>query len=125
MGLRFEIVGLFRFVSNGAESHAAKGLPMNNTKKDQIRFGPSVSPGVLEATIRRQDGEIEIGTVREVQEGQPVQEGHEYLQMEVGDTPDGWHSFDTLYKSGPAQVATPAYRAGYDRIFGKREVGVA
>jgi hypothetical protein len=40
---------------------------------------------------------------------------------------DGWHDIETVYRvsDGPAQVATPAYRAGYDRIFGKKEVGLA
>ena len=32
----------------------------------------------------------------------------------------------TATTTGPAQVATPAYRAGYDRIFGKKQkVGIA
>jgi hypothetical protein len=39
---------------------------------------------------------------------------------------DGWHEVQTLYRNGPAQVATPKYREGYDRIFGKKpDVGLA
>lgn len=44
---------------------------------------------------------------------------------------DGRHMAKTIYKvplaagEGPAQVATPAYRDGYDRVFGKQKVGLA
>jgi hypothetical protein len=63
----------------------------------------------------------------EVKDGQPIPEGAELIQVGAEDG-EGWRDVTTVYKSersGPAQVATPAYREGYDRIFGKQKMGLA
>ena len=60
----------------------------------------------------------------EVKDGQPIPEGAELIQVGAEDS-DGWRDVTTVYKSGPAQVATPAYREGYDRVFGKQKMGLA
>lgn len=95
--------------------------------KSKVRLGPVVAPGVR--AIARQRGEdIEIGMVSKLLDGQPIPEGAEVLHVEAPDCDcGGWQDAETIYGgTGPAQVATPAYREGYDRIFStKREVGLA
>jgi hypothetical protein len=94
--------------------------------KDQIRFGSEIEPG-RGAAIRRHDGGLGVGTFMEVKDGQPIPEGAELIQVGAEDS-DGWRDVTTVYKSersGPAQVATPKYREGHDRIFGKQKMGLA
>ena len=75
--------------------------------------------------MRRSDSGVDFGTFVEMKEGQPIPEGAELIRVGAeGD--DGWRDVTSVYKSGPAQVATPAYREGHDRIFGqKQKVGSA
>src|SRR6185503_9594165 len=78
--------------------------------------------------IRKRDDSLEVGELRSVQEGRPIQgemirltprEEHERLfDVEVvlprPEHPDA-------SRSGPAQVATTAYRRNWEAIFGARE----
>jgi hypothetical protein len=94
-------------------------------KKDQLRLGTDLDGSV--AGVRRRDGNIVgYGVLMPLREGQPLAPGSEIVRVEEYEE-DGWHDIETVYRvsDGPAQVATPAYRAGYDRIFGKKEVGLA
>lgn len=87
--------------------------------KDQIRITP------FGTAIRRNDEEVSYGTFREAKEGQSIPQGAEFIHAGEADA-DGWRDVTSIYKNGPAQVATPQYREGYDRIFGKKQkVGVA
>jgi hypothetical protein len=100
---------------------------MNLKPKDQIRLGSDTDQGHGGA-IRRSNGKIiGFGTFSEVKEGQPIREGAELIRVGAEDD-EGWRDVTTVYeheRSGPAQVATPAYRSGYDRIFSKKqEVGL-
>lgn len=92
--------------------------------KDKIRFGSMISADTCQMTRRQPNGETQIGTAFEVQDGKPIPEGAELLQVDYRPSEE-WHDAETVYRNGPAQVATPAYREGYDRIFGKKEVGLA
>lgn len=98
------------------------------SKKDQIRIGEEVAPNTR-LVERRRDGRTSLGTLTPMKNGQSLLTGAELVKVTLGD--DGeWHDVETLYApeptlSGPPQVATPAYRAGYDRIFGKQKVGLA
>lgn len=92
--------------------------------KSKILIGPVVSPGQRAAVVRREDGTEATGLVRTSQEGRPLSENAECIQVDDCGSQcggEGWHDMTTLYKHGPAQVATPAYRTGYDRIFGGRQ----
>jgi len=107
--------------------------------KDQIQIGPEVSPG-RRIAVRRRGDEVTVGTFGGMKEGRPIPEGAELVRVDPT-CHDGWHDATVLYShsalepepeeveethgSGPAQVATPAYREGYDRIFGKQKVGLA
>lgn len=93
------------------------------TEKDRILVGPD------QRYIRKRadTGKTEIGELHPVQAGRPLVEGQELIRMSAPND-EGWREVDVLYRhsSGPAQVATPAYREGHDRIFGKkREVGLS
>jgi hypothetical protein len=97
-------------------------------EKDELCVGPVCGHGERLA-YRRRDGEIETGVVRELEDGRPLPEGAELVQMNIPPGCDGecggWHSATTVYRNGPAQVATPKYREGYDRVFSKQKVGLA
>lgn len=113
--------------------------------EEEIAFGPEVAPGVRVA-LRRRGDEVREGFVRPMKDGAPIPPGTEVAR--VGDPSCGcegghWHELTPLYKydapnergapaarratsDGPPQVATPAYREGFDRIFGKKApVGLA
>lgn len=102
-------------------------------QKDQVNIGPPIAPGVR-AVARRRGDDITIGTFAEFKEGKPIAEGSEIMHVGAPDD-EGWCDVDSLYRhggearatsDGPPQVATPAYREGYDRIFGKKPaVGLA
>lgn len=98
-------------------------------KKDRILIGDETSPGRRTALrMRTEDPDtLEKGIFIEAKDGQPIPEGAEFIDVAEQDS-DGWRDLDVIYsnKSGPAQVASPAYRAGHDRIFGKaQKVGIA
>ncbi|MGD0675613.1 MAG: hypothetical protein ABSC94_09360 [Polyangiaceae bacterium] len=81
--------------------------------------------------LRARPGRLEAGEVRALQPGQPLTPGGQVVQL----SPHG--QFPNLYdvkveyevkgpqspartpSGGPAQVATPAYRASWDRTFGR------
>jgi len=92
-------------------------------ERDQMRLGPEIEPG-RGAAIRRSDKGVSFGTFVEMKEGQSIPEGAELVHVGAEDD-DGWRDVTSIYKSGPAQVATPAYRDGWSRIFGKQKVGSA
>lgn len=90
--------------------------------KDQLR-------AVAGNVVRRRKGDEEtFGVLAPLEDGRPLPEGAEIVKVALRRDGDDWHDVEVLYRnaSGPAQVATPAYREGYDRIFGKKPtVGVA
>lgn len=89
---------------------------------DEIKIGPEVAPGVR-AAIRRRGDETEPVYFTEHADGAPINPGEEYVRFGKP-ARDGWRPVTSVYKAagdGPAQVATPSYREGYDRIFGKKQ----
>ena len=106
---------------------------MKKQPTDEISIGPEVSPGVHRALRRCGDDVTEVFvTPGHGSDGEPIPPGVELAQLGASscDCGDGhWRSLRSIYKderSGPAQVATPEYREGYDRIFGKKQkVGLA
>jgi len=93
--------------------------------RDEIRFGPEIAPGVRSALRRSPDGTVREVACQQFREGAPLYESSEIADVDPTCN-GGWHKLNVRYKVGPAQVATPAYREGYDRIFGKKQkVGLA
>lgn len=96
------------------------------SKKDEIRVDGQIAPGVYRGTRRDENGERPV-RFSMMKDGDTLipDAGGEILSVSP-DGCDGWHPVQTLYKSGPAQVATPEYRKGWDRIFGgKHTTGLA
>lgn len=93
--------------------------------KDEVNIGPVIAPGVRVARRRNEGGE-ELITLREAVDGAPIGPSTELVQVGT-ECRNGWHTVRSLYGgAGPPQVATEAYREGYDRIFGgKQTVGAA
>jgi hypothetical protein len=94
-------------------------------KEDVLFVHSPVEGGEGYRVIRKREDTIEIGEMRAVQEGKPLQgelvkltprQEHERLfDVEV------MVSRQELGHAGPAQVATDAYRANWEAIFGSRE----
>lgn len=88
---------------------------------DDLLVGDEVSPGVHRALRRVDEREAEEVRFVRVKDGDPIPPGQELIHVGKPGR-DGWRKVTTLYRSGPAQVATPSYRENYDRVFGSREV---
>lgn len=103
-----------------------------------------VAPGVQLGLRHRPDHTLEPGFYVRAVDGKPIPPGGElvFLGAEGRDgrrkIRGGFANASGSRRSagssgegpraagdGPAQVATPAYRDGYDRIFGKQKVGQA
>lgn len=110
-------------------------MAKNATGKTRISLGPVIGPNARLAA-RERDGEISTVIVRKAHDGEPIHDGSELASVENPDCACGhWQDVTPIYggdgegratEGGPAQVATDAYRAGHDRIFGKKPtVGLA
>lgn len=74
---------------------------------------------------RRTDEGEQLVTIQSAKDGMPMPPGSDIADVD-GECRDGWHTATSLYKNGSAQVTTPEYRDGWERIFGgKQNVGVA
>ena len=108
-------------------------MTKKNTKTDRVSLGPVIGPNARLA-MRETDGNVEPIVVRRVLDGEPIYDDTEVAAVENPNCQCGhWQDLNHVYgrearatESGPAQVASEAYRAGHDRIFGKRPtVGLA
>jgi hypothetical protein len=101
----------------------AKDAPV----KDVVLIGPPTSDGAGLHVIRAREERIETGELRAIKEGQPIT--GEIVTLEPRkDNPrvcDVTDSFKpppgtslALAHKGPANVATDAYREGWDEVFG-------
>jgi hypothetical protein len=99
-------------------------------KEDVVFVHSPAEGGEGYRVIRKRDETIEIGEIRAMQEGRPLQgdlvklkprKEHERLfDVEVLATREELKSPAALGRAGPAQVATDTYRANWDAIFGAR-----
>jgi hypothetical protein len=96
---------------------------MNKKPKERIRFLGATGP---DSGVVIKEGTGELANVVRVKDGQPISPGAHLIDIKKPGA-DGWSEIETLFGGdGPAQVATPAYREGYDRIFSKKQkVGLA
>jgi hypothetical protein len=75
--------------------------------------------------LRARPGQLEVGEIRPLRQGQPIASGGEVVRLV--ERPEGPLFYDVKvdYKApaiaarthGPAQVATPAYRDSWERTF--------
>lgn len=94
-------------------------------KKDKIWIGPQDETGQHRAVRDLGDGELQAAHFRVAKNGETVPPGSELVFLDPKQGNDGGYEVVASYKNGPAQVSTPAYRDGYDRIFGKQKTGLA
>ncbi|AKU95402.1 hypothetical protein AKJ09_02066 [Labilithrix luteola] len=95
--------------------------------KDVVLLGPPTSDGNGVHVLRARNERLEAGELRALREGQPIT--GEVVSLEprqdeprICDVRDSWSApKGTVVEAhkGPAQVATSAYRAGWDEIFGQ------
>ena len=101
---------------------------MSDKRKDRIHLVPVGDESDSHIGVRdRGDGNLELGSFRTARTGEAMSEGSELICVGEREGDTDWYDVTASYRhsNGPAQVATPAYRAGYDRIFGKQKVGEA
>jgi len=98
--------------------------------EDVVVLGPELPDARGRLVLRKRGEQIEAGALRPSEEGKPIahelvklspREGEEIYDVEV--LYDGRPKPVEDARSGPAQVATDDYRAGWNRLFGKRRSG--
>jgi hypothetical protein len=113
-----------------AEQPEAPAPEAPPAREDVVFVHSPTESGAGYRVIRKRDDAIEVGELRALQEGRPLhgdlvrlrpREDHERLfDVEVlMEAPRG--AADDAPRSGPAQVATDAYRTNWEAIFGRRE----
>ncbi|MCS6858015.1 MAG: hypothetical protein N2515_02065 [Deltaproteobacteria bacterium] len=96
----------------------------DDDKEDVILPHSPLPDGSAWRVLRKREGRIEIGLLRPPKEGEAIMGEIVRLKQRPG-TP--LYDVEVLYSSefsrkrGPAQVSTPAYREGWERIWGKRK----
>lgn len=93
-----------------------------------LPLGPTEDGGGVKV-LRARDERVEVGEVRPLEEGKPIH--HEVVKLaprkdapwlcdvEVTFAPKSPPGSSSEHK-GPAQVATPAYRDHWDKVFGPK-----
>jgi hypothetical protein len=89
---------------------------------DEITIGPAVADNVHVAVRHTADHEVQAGFVRKIREGESLPDNAFFTECIEGNR----YKCTPVDHVGPTRVATPAYRDGWDRIFGgKQAVGQA
>jgi hypothetical protein len=97
---------------------------------DVVLLGPPTADGGGVHVLRAREERIETGELRALQEGRPIT-GEVVTLTPRKDNPrvcDVTDSYQppamTMAHKGPANVATDAYRDGWDEVFGKKPSSV-
>jgi hypothetical protein len=100
-------------------------------KEDVVFVHGPVEEGDGLRVIRKRNESLEVGEIRPVQQGRPLQgdlvrlkarkESERLFDVEVLASREEIAEKAGRMHAGPAQVATQAYRANWDVIFGTRE----
>lgn len=97
----------------------------SDTKPEgQCAIGPDMGNGQHPVIVVHEGGSVHSGMARAYKEGEPMLPGDSIVEVVPHEHGCGIGSYRTLYAqephSGPAQVATEAYRRGWEAIFGKK-----
>ncbi|MDB4938262.1 MAG: hypothetical protein JWP87_5234 [Labilithrix sp.] len=91
---------------------------------DVVVLGPPTSDGGGVHVLRARDEKLETGELRALQEGRPIT-GEVVTLSPRKDNPRVCDVTDSYrppaLTKGPANVATDAYREGWDEVFGKKK----
>lgn len=87
--------------------------------EDFVVLGPKTEDGRQTVIRHREDHSIELAELRSVEDGKPMPEGAELVQLS-GKGPA--YKVESIYDSrkGPAKVTTGKYRDNYDVVFGNK-----
>ena len=85
--------------------------------EDVLFLGPSLSDGGRPFVRHLPDCTTQIGLARRAKEGEPIYDGALLVEPRQNE-PGVFNVLGTHKTPGPARVATPEYREGWDRIFG-------
>lgn len=85
--------------------------------EDFVVLGPKTEDGRQTAIRHREDHTVELCEVYPVQDGRPISENSEIVQLS-GEGPV--YRVESSTRKGPAKVANRAFRENYDAIFGKK-----
>jgi hypothetical protein len=106
----------------------------DNGGNDFMKVGPDLGEGFRPYVRHKSDCSMETGWVKPHPDGKPIGDADGLIQLEGREDGDVFN-VRTLYervrgdvagdKNGPAMVSSPAYRDGWDRIFGNKTVGQA
>lgn len=106
-----------------------EGDPPPPPKEDVLFVGGPAEGGDGYRVIRKRDDTLEIGEMRAAQEGRPLT--GELVRLKPRAESDRVFDVEVLVsredlggageRTGPAQVATDAYRANWEAIFGPRK----
>jgi hypothetical protein len=99
--------------------------PPKAAAKDVVVLGPPTADGDGIHVLRARDERLEAGELRALEEGKPI--AGELVSLEprkddprVCDVRASWRPpASALKKPGPAQVASQAYRDGWEAVFNK------
>jgi hypothetical protein len=98
---------------------------------DVVLVGPPLGEGGSDgfAVLRRRADQLELGAIRELREGRPI-DGGELVRLKPRREHGRLFDVEVLAElprpggGGPPQVATEAYRTGWEAIFGELEAPV-
>jgi hypothetical protein len=88
---------------------------------DVLRLGPELNDGRGSRIFIRHtaDHRIQSGVLRPAKDGEPLM-GESIFHLEASGAPGEYRVQDLYDGRGPSKVTTPAYRDGWDSIFGHR-----
>ena len=111
-----------------AKDPPAKVGPATSTEKaptDVVLLGPPTADGAGIHVLRAREERLETGELRGLQEGRPITGEIVSLQPRkdnprVCDVKQSYAPPTRASHKGPANVATEAYRDGWDEVFGTK-----
>lgn len=100
---------------------------------DVVQMGPDLGDGSRPFVRHTEDHQVQAGVMRPVVEGKPLAGDGDLVQLEASETPGEYRATtmatikggQVTEHKGPAKVASPAYRDGWDALFGHKTVGQA
>ncbi len=112
--------------ASSASSARARAPAAKEASKDVVLLGPPTADGGGVHVIRARDERIETGELRALQDGRPIVGDIVTLRPReanprVCDVTESYSPKGAqLGHKGPANVASNAYREGWDEIFGEK-----
>jgi len=120
------------------ERMSADGPKAKDDKEfDVVMLHGTTDDGQGARVVRARPGRLEAGEVRPVREGRPLMASGEVVRLERREDAPALFDVHVQYKvpameepalargTGPAQIATPAYRDSWERTFGASTRGHA